>query len=114
MAAFDSRPSLCPQQDRPLTGSCATGTTAARTLDRKIARIDKRIEAVGKVRVKAAVAHELGVAAVVRPVAPANPTQLVRAVDNQLMQLLGGFAPARRQQAMEAVVSRDRGRGMGR
>ncbi len=88
--------------------------TMARTLDRKIARLDKRIEVVGKVRVKAAVAHELGVAAVARPVAPANPTQLIRAVDNQLMQLLGGFAPARRQQAMEAVASRDRGRGMGR
>ena len=99
--------------DRSLA-SAQPGRTAARTLDRKIARIDKRIEAVGKVRVKAAVAHELGVAAVARPVAPANPTQLIRAVDNQLMRLLGGFAPARRQQAMEAVIARRRGMGMGR
>ncbi len=77
----------------------------ARTLDRKIRRVEKRITTVETVRERLAVAEQLGVKSVTRPVRTIVPEQLVRKVDAALMSTFARATPQQLQMAQQTVRS---------
>ncbi len=85
-----------------------------RTLERKIARVTKRIDRVERLREKLRVAEKIGVRSIARPVTVRNPEQLIRSVDQTVMKAVRAFSPEQQKRAMEAVRAMTRGLGLGR
>lgn len=81
-----------------------------RTLERRIARMEKRIAGVGKLREKLHVAEKLRVSGISRPKEVRGPEQLIRHVDASVMRSFRTFTPEQRQHALD--LARGLGRGM--
>jgi predicted nucleic acid-binding Zn-ribbon protein len=85
-----------------------------RTLERKIARVSKRIERIEKLQEKLRVAEKIGVRSLSRPITVRSPDQLVRNVDRAVMKAVGAFSPEQQKRAIEAARAMTRGLGLGR
>ncbi len=78
---------------------------AARTLERKIRRADKRIETVARTRTKLLVARELGQTTLIAPSQMRlGVEQAVREVDRRVVDTLRAHAPAAQQAALAKVA----------
>ncbi len=89
---------------------------AARTLERKIRRADKRIENVANTRVKLLVARELGQATMTAPARmDLGVGQAVREVDRRVVDAVRSHGPAAQQAALTKVMALVQGkmRGLG-
>ncbi|CAN7609193.1 MobA/MobL family protein [Phenylobacterium sp. LjRoot164] len=85
---------------------------AARTLERKIKRADRRIEGVARTRVRLLVARELGHERLVAPSQlRAGIGQAVREVDRRVAGVLRAHAPEAQRTAMNRVMRLVRGQG---
>ena len=73
--------------------------TQARTLDRKIRRVEKRIVGVERVSQRVLVAEQIGVKSIGRPIKVSEGEQLVRSIDKTLA---GAFARATPEQLLAA------------
>lgn len=78
----------------------------ARSLDRKIKRADRRIEAVARTRVKLLVARELGHDQMVAPTRmDLGVGQAVREVDRRVVDVVKAHAPAAQERALSKVMA---------
>lgn len=85
-----------------------------RTLERKIRRVDKRIEAVSQTRTKLLVAQALGETKLVTPVQMTQGVgQAVREVDRRANAALSRYSALAQQRALDKVMALVRGRGQG-
>ncbi len=81
-------------------------------MERKIRRVDKRIEAVSHTQTKLMVAQGLGEAKLVTPVQMSQGMgQAVREVDRRVNAALGRYSPVAQQRALDKVMAPGRGRG---
>lgn len=88
--------------------------TQARTLDRKLRRVDNRIGSFDKVIERVKIAEQLGVKSVARPIRVSSGTQLVRNVDRTLASIFASVPAQQLQQARSQVQALARGMGMSR
>jgi hypothetical protein len=94
----------------PAKQAAEASRRAARTLERKIKRANKRIENVASTRVKLMVARELGHATMVTPTRmELGVGQAVRDVDRRVVDAVRGHAPAAQQAALTKVMALVRG-----
>lgn len=85
-----------------------------RTLERKIRRADKRIEAMAQTRIKLLIAQTLGEGTLVTPVKMTQGVgQAVREVDRRTNAALSRYSPVAQQRALDKVMALARGRGQG-
>ncbi len=96
------------------TRAAAPARQQARTLDRKIRRVEKRVRTVEKVRERIRVAEQLGVTTMSRPVRVRAPEQLVRHVDAAAMKVFARATPQQLQQARQTARSLSLTRGFTR
>lgn len=83
----------------------------ARTLERKIARADKRIEAVARTRTRLMVAQNLGEASVVAPSQMSlGVGQAVREVDRRVVEAIAKHPIAAQEKSLAAILSLARGK----
>lgn len=84
---------------------------ASRTLERKIKRADKRIEALARTRVRLLVARELGHDTLVAPTRmDLGVGQAVRDVDRRVVEVVKAHAPAVQERALSKVMALVRGK----
>jgi hypothetical protein len=85
-----------------------------RTLERKIRRADKRIEAVARTRTKLLVAQALGEPSLVAPKRLAlGPSQAIREVDRRVVDAIGRHPVAAQQKSLDRVLSLAKGKRPG-
>lgn len=84
-----------------------------RTLERKIKRADKRIEAVARTRTRLMVAQALGEATLVAPSQMRlGVGQAVREVDRRVVEVIGRHPVAEQQKGLNKVLALARGKGL--
>jgi hypothetical protein len=94
----------------PAKQAAESSRRAARNLERKIKRADKRIENVASTRVKLMVARELGQSNLVVPMRmDLGVGQAVREVDRRVVDAVQAHAPAAQKAALTKVMSLVRG-----
>lgn len=95
----------------PAKQAAADARREARTLERRIKRADRRIEAVARTRVKLMVARELGHDSVVAPIRmDLGVGQAVRAVDRRVTDVVKAHAPAAQERALAKVMALAQGK----
>lgn len=95
----------------PARHAAAEARRAARTLERKIKRADKRIDNVARTRTKLMVARELGQTSMVAPShMRLGVAQAVREVDRRVVDLVQAHAPAAQKAALAKVMALVQGR----
>ncbi|GGL35825.1 MobQ family relaxase [Caulobacter rhizosphaerae] len=94
----------------PAKQAAEASRRAARTLERKIKRADKRIENVASTRVKLLVARELGQSSLVAPARmDLGVGQAVREVDRRVVDAVKAHAPTAQKAALTKVMALVRG-----
>lgn len=95
----------------PARQAAADARREARTLERKIKRADRRIEAVARTRVKLLVARELGHDSMVAPTRmDLGVGQAVREVDRRMVEVVKAHAPVAQARALSKVMALVQGR----
>ena len=90
----------------PAKHAAADARREARTLERKIKRADRRIEAVARTRVKLLVARELGHDQMVAPTRmDLGGGQAVREVDRRVVDVVKAHAPLAQERALGKVMA---------
>ena len=85
----------------------------ARTLDRRVRRIEKRIKTVASLRERVQIVEQLGVKTMSLPLKARTQEQLLRHIDRCAMTVFQRVSPQQLQQARQTVQSLARGMTMG-
>lgn len=94
-----------------LRQAAADARREARTLERRIKRADRRIEAVARTRIKLLMARELGHESMVAPTRmDLGVGQAVREVDRRVVDVVKAHAPAAQERALSKVMALVRGK----
>lgn len=95
----------------PEKHAAETARRQARTLERKIRRADKRIEAVARTRTRLLVAQALGEPSVVAPAKMSlGVSQAVREVDRRVIEVIAKHPVAEQQKSLRQVLDLARGK----